>query len=149
MTKVFIDSNVWLYRLLIDPNIGIEEYNRKRQIAIQLTQPLDQSIVISTQVITETCAVLKRKAKFSDQELLEIIEEFEEQCQIITLTMTEIKEACQLRKKYNFSFWDSLIIACALKSQAKTIYSEDMQHSLVVQEQLTIINPFNSASTSL
>ena len=142
MTKVFIDSNVWLYRLLIDPNIETEEYNRKRQIAIQLTQPLDKSIVISTQVITETCAVLKRKAKFSDQELLEIIEEFEEQCQIITLTTTEIKQACQLRKKYNLSFWDSSIITCALRSQVKIIYSEDMQHGLVVQDQLTIINPF-------
>jgi len=142
MTKIFVDSNVWLYRLLIDPNIETEEYNQKRQIAIQLTQPLDQSIVISTQAVTETCAVLKRKAKFSDQELLEIIEEFEEQCQVIILTTTEIKEACQLRKKYNLSFWDSSIIACALKSEVKTIYSEDMQHGLVIQDQLTIINPF-------
>ncbi len=74
MSKIFIDSNVWLYRLLIDSNIETQEYNQKRQIAIQLTQLLDQSIVISTQVVTETCAVLKRKAKFSDDELLELIE---------------------------------------------------------------------------
>jgi predicted nucleic acid-binding protein len=47
MTKAFIDSNVWLYRLLIDPKMNPEEEKLKRRIAIDLTQVSDRSIIIS------------------------------------------------------------------------------------------------------
>ncbi len=139
---IFIDSNIWLYRLLIDPKSDQESYSYKRKIAIQLTNSTNSNITISTQVITETCSVLKRKANFSDNQLLQIIEEFEEQCQVMPLTIIEIKQACKLRTNYHLSFWDSLIIASALTSEAKILYSEDMQHNLMIEQKLTIINPF-------
>lgn len=139
---VFIDSNIWLYRLLIDPKSDEKSYSHKRRIAIQLTNSINSNIIISTQVITETCSVLKRKANFSDNQLLQIIEEFEEQCQVMPLTILEIKQACKLRTNYHLSFWDSLIIASALTSEAKILYSEDMQHNLMIEQKLTIINPF-------
>ena len=140
--KTFIDSNVWLYRLLIDPTMNLEEGQSKRKIAIGLTQASDRSIVISTQIITETCAVLKRKTQISDNDLLELITEFEEQCEVMSLVISHIKHACRLRVSYRFSYWDSLIIAAALDSNAKILYSEDMQHNLLVENQLQIINPF-------
>jgi predicted nucleic acid-binding protein len=111
-------------------------------IAIDLTQAMDRSLVISTQIITETCAVLKRKTKISDRDILELVEELEDQCEIIYLSTTEIKEACRLREKYYFSYWDSLVIATALKSSADILYSEDMQHGLLISDRLKIINPF-------
>lgn len=140
--KFFVDSNIWLYRFLFDQNSEPFTYQKKREIAISLTN--STNIVISTQIITETCSVLKRKANFSDRQIYQIIEEFEEQCQIICLTSIEMKNACELRRKYNFSYWDSLIVSCALVSPANVIYSEDMQHGLVINEKLTIINPFLS-----
>jgi predicted nucleic acid-binding protein len=142
MNKKFIDSNIWLYRFLHDPKVDPQVQELKRSIAINLTQAVDRSIIVSTQVITETCAVLKRKTGISEQNILELVEEFEEQCEIVNLTTIEIKEACQLRDKYSFSYWDSLVIATALKSQAKVLYSEDMQNGLLIENQLTIINPF-------
>ncbi len=48
----------------------------------------------------------------------------------------------RLRSRYNFSFWDSLIVACALAGGASILYSEDMQDGLVVDGQLEILNPF-------
>ena len=142
MDKIFIDSNIWLYRLLIDPSVQQQKEQLKRQIAINLTQASQPNIVVSTQIITETCAVLKRKTQLTEGQLLTIIQEFEEQCEIVNLTTIEIKYACQLRINYNFSYWDSLIIASALRSGSKIIYSEDMQHDLLIQNQLKIINPF-------
>lgn len=47
-----------------------------------------------------------------------------------------------VRSRYNFSFWDSLIVACALAAGASILYSEDMQDGLVVDSQLQIVNPF-------
>ncbi|MFP5273343.1 PIN domain-containing protein [Coleofasciculus sp.] len=142
MDKKFIDSNIWLYRFLIDPKVDPQQYESKRLMAISLTQPVDGSLVISTQVITETCAVLKRKTNIIDQDILELVEEFEAQCEIVNLTTAEIKKACLLRSNYYFYYWDSLIIATALKSQAKVLYSEDMQHGLLIGDSLTILNPF-------
>jgi predicted nucleic acid-binding protein len=142
MNKRFIDSNIWLYRFLNDPKIDPQAHQAKRLIAIDLTQTMDRSLVISTQIITETCAVLKRKTKISDRDILELVEELEEQCEIIYLSTTEIKEACRLRERYYFSYWDSLVIATALKSSANILYSEDMQHGLLIEDRLKIINPF-------
>ena len=34
------------------------------------------------------------------------------------------------------SFWDSLIVASALYADANILYSEDMQHGLIVSEKL-------------
>jgi predicted nucleic acid-binding protein len=107
-----------------------------------LTQVTHQNLIISTQVITETCAVLKRKTQISDEDLLELIQEFEEQCEVISLTTVHIKQACQLRMNYHFSYWDSLLVATALHGSASILYSEDMQHNLLVDNQLRIINPF-------
>jgi predicted nucleic acid-binding protein len=49
--------------------------------------------------------------------------------------------ASQLRQEYSFSFWDSMVIACALAANAETLYSEDMQDGLIVHGTLQIINP--------
>ena len=45
--------------------------------------------------------------------------------------------------RYQFSFYDSLIVAAALSAGCKRLLSEDMQHGQRI-ESLTIINPFNA-----
>lgn len=35
--KIFIDFNIWLYRLLYDPKYDPKSYDHKRKIAIKLT----------------------------------------------------------------------------------------------------------------
>ncbi len=47
-----------------------------------------------------------------------------------------------IKKRYRFSYWDSLIIASALENNCSILYSEDMQHSQVIEDNLKIINPF-------
>ncbi len=37
---------------------------------------------------------------------------------------------------------DSLIVAAALDAGCDTLYSEDMQHSQVVEDRLRLVNPF-------
>jgi predicted nucleic acid-binding protein len=43
---------------------------------------------------------------------------------------------------YGFSWWDALIVAAALRQECTLLLSEDLQHNLVVDNRLTIINPF-------
>jgi predicted nucleic acid-binding protein len=44
--------------------------------------------------------------------------------------------------KYKYSFYDSLIIASAIESNCKILYSEDLQHSQKIEGSLIITNPF-------
>ncbi|OKH31631.1 twitching motility protein PilT [[Phormidium ambiguum] IAM M-71] len=137
---IFIDSNIWLYRLLADQDPDPQEDARKRGIAIALTER--EGIIVSTQIINEVCSVLIRRGGLNDFQILDLIEDFETHCTIIELTTSTLKQAANLRIQYNFSFWDSLIVSTALSGGASILYSEDMQDSLLIAHQLKIVNPF-------
>ncbi|MEM7538118.1 MAG: PIN domain nuclease, partial [Chloroflexota bacterium] len=62
--------------------------------------------------------------------------------EVINIDRAVMLKACKLRPKYMFSYFDSLIVAAALLTDSTILYSEDMQHSLIVENQLTITNPF-------
>ena len=53
-----------------------------------------------------------------------------------------IFKACNVAERYQFSFYDSLIIAAALESNCNILYSEDLQYNQIIDGVLTIINPF-------
>ncbi len=46
--------------------------------------------------------------------------------------------ASELRERYGFSFWDSLIVAAALEGGATTLITEDMQSGLTVMKRSLI-----------
>jgi len=48
-----------------------------------------------------------------------------------------------IKERYQFSFYDSLIIASAIEADCDILYSEDMQHKQIIDEQLQILNPFS------
>ncbi|WP_287732004.1 PIN domain-containing protein [Microcystis sp. M090S1] len=97
---------------------------------------------MSTQIINEVCAVLSKKAKITEVQIREIIQEFYDGCVVIQLDRNIILRASELRTQYSFSFWDSLIVASALAADASILCSEDMQDGLIISNQLTLINPF-------
>ena len=131
----FIDSNIWLYAFISNP-----EEKRKSETAKQII--LTENIAISTQVINEVSVNLIKKAKFSESVIRDLIQDFYFQYRVISIDSTIQINASKLRQNYCFSYWDSLIIASALSARAKILYSEDMQNELVVDDVLTVINPF-------
>jgi predicted nucleic acid-binding protein len=139
-TLCFYDSNIWLYRFLTDPDCEDIGEIRKHAIATRLTNT--KNLLISTQIINEVCVVLLRKAKISEAQIRQIIQEFYDGCIVIKIDYNIIFKASQLRTAYCFSFWDSLMVSSALSANASFLYSEDLQDGLRVDNQLTIINPF-------
>ncbi|MEA5568949.1 MULTISPECIES: PIN domain-containing protein [unclassified Anabaena] len=136
----FVDTNVWLYRLLDDQKIEVAERERKRNIAISITDA--EGIIISTQVVNEISNNLLKKAAFNEEQVKAVIQSLYRRCTVVEFNLTIFESASNLRSRYNFSFWDSLIVACALAAGASILYSEDMQDGLVVDSQLQIVNPF-------
>jgi len=147
LPQAFIDSNIWLYRFLADQDPDPQTDAQKRSIAIALTDA--EGIIVSTQVINEVCSVLIKRTALKDAQILSLLEAFEQRCEIVELTIATLKSAAHLRRQYSLSFWDSLIVACALQSNVPILYSEDMQPGLIVSEKLEIVNPFQSFGTML
>jgi len=132
----FIDSNIWLYVFMQ------RQDSKKAAIAKSIIR--QNNLVISTQVINEVCANILKKTSLSETELQELISTFYKKYIVIDINQEILLKSSELRKQYNFSFWDSLIVACALHIDLKRLYSEDMQNGLVVEKTLKIINPFTS-----
>jgi predicted nucleic acid-binding protein len=74
----FCDSNIWLYRLLIDPECNEAEEIRKHNLAAALTSR--KNILITRQIINKVCSVLSKKAKISEIKIRQIIQEFYDGC---------------------------------------------------------------------
>ncbi len=138
-SPVFIDSNIWLYSFL-------KQEEEKRKASKKLIKSIKQDrIYVSTQIINEVCYNLK-KNNFPETEIKEILSSFYSDFKVIHFTGKIMLNASELREKYFFSFWDSLVIASALSEECAVIYSEDMQHNQTIEKKLKIINPFKQSA---
>lgn len=129
--RPFADSNLFIYAESED---GIK--------SVQAFALIKAGPVTSVQAINETVNVLTRKYGFSLNEAHEVAESLLDLCEVVPVDALTVREAIRLVRRYTFSHWDSLIVAAALLAECDVLYSEDMQHGLVVDGRLTIINPF-------
>ena len=134
--KIFIDTNIFVYGALDDNKNEI-----KRTKVIKLLKNTKYEVVISTQVINEFYVTLLRN-NISEDSIISKIEEIIKNTEITIITLDTIKQAWKIRKNYNISYWDSLIVSAALESKSKLIFSEDMQDNMSIWNSLKIKNPF-------
>lgn len=132
----FIDTNVFVYSLLA--NQALE----KHRTAIEVLSLTD--LALSSQVVNELATVLGTKGKLREPELRRILDDIYLSYDVFDQTSDDIFRAFSLRERYQLSYWDSLIVATALRAVAKQLFIEDMQHGLVIESCLTIWNPFTN-----
>jgi predicted nucleic acid-binding protein len=133
--KCFVDSNIWLYAFFTT------DHSDKHNKAIEIIDR--DNIVLSTQVINEVCCNLLRKAKYTESEIQQTIQNFQVRYPILNVNADIIRQASVLRGLYCFSYWDSIITATAISADCAFIYSEDMQHGQKI-DPVTVVNPFKS-----
>lgn len=85
---------------------------------------------------------LIKKARFDEVSIRSLIESFYGKYHVAGVGQEVLLKGSELRDRHRFSYWDSLIVACALLEGATIVYSEDMQSGLVIENRLQIINPF-------
>ena len=90
--------------------------------------------------------ILFKKMKLTSEKIENAILEIDNYVSIINFTLTTQIKALKIKDKYKLQFYDSLIIATAIENKCTVLYSEDMQNGLVVENVLTIINPFKGLS---
>jgi predicted nucleic acid-binding protein len=128
---VLLDSNVIIYAYSDD--------DRKKNTSKSLLRTYP---IISTQVINEVINVGFRKLKLSNKEVQELFDLLNRKCDVKIVECSTIERALTIAEIYRYSYFDSLIIASALEHHCRTLYSEDLQHGQVIEETLTIENPF-------
>jgi predicted nucleic acid-binding protein len=129
--RVFIDTNIVIYALT--------DASAKGTIALNL---LESKPCISTQVVAESINVCLRKFKFTKEDTYARADKLIYLSELFVITQSTLKEAFQLSLDYQFSFWDSLIVASALENNCSILYSEDLQHNQLIDGKLRIQNPF-------
>lgn len=129
----FLDSNVVIYAYGTDP--------AKKARALDL---LAGAPTLSTQVLNETVAVLRRKQLMAGDLIATAVDELAAWCRIAQVGIATIKHAVGLMNRYQLSYYDSLIVASAMEAECTVLYSEDMQHEQVIDGKLTLVNPFRS-----
>ena len=131
----FIDTNIFVYAAL-----QTEKDTSKRNVALDLMRNAS-NIVVSTQVLNEFYSVLL-KHKISDKAIVLYINEIVKNTEVSSQKLSTLELAWQVKSKYGFSLWDSLVLASALQNNCQILYSEDMQHEQIIEDQVRIINPF-------
>jgi len=133
VTRAFLDSNVVVYAFSDDRRNGVAE------------ELLGRGCEISVQVLNEFANVARRKLGFSWPEISDAVEAITTLSRAVhPLDLTTHQEAVRLAERYGFGFYDALIVASALRADCAVLYSEDMQHGLIVDERLRIENPFQA-----
>ncbi len=131
--KVFIDSNICIYCYSDDE---LEKSEIARKIIIK------NNSFTSIQVLKELSNTLIKKFKLDFKNIENIIKEQIELNNVYLNNETDILNALKISNKYQFSFYDSLIISSAISTNSNILYSEDMQHNQMIESKLKIINPF-------
>ena len=98
--------------------------------------------VISLQCLAETVNVCRKRWKYDKSKQLKVVEFFMANGRFVSTEVSTISLVKELVKQYDFQLFDGIIVAAALEARCTILYSEDMQHELLVNEQLRIINPF-------
>ncbi|MCP5055082.1 MAG: PIN domain-containing protein [bacterium] len=135
--KTFIDTNIIIYAY--DVTAG----GKHKTAGIILADLWNSGLgVISTQVLQEffVNVVQKIPKPIDKRQAQKIVRDFLK-WHVVVNTGDSIIEAIDICLKYEYSFWDSMIIEAAIKGDAAILISEDLQDGQVV-DGVTIKNPF-------
>jgi predicted nucleic acid-binding protein len=136
--RIFIDTNLWVYLFSDD----IE----KRRAACELIRDNFKTIHVSSQVLGELFNVLTKKNITGLEKAQKIVDRISNDFFVLSIDKEIVKDAITVKLRYGYSYWDSLIIASALKVKARILYTEDLHHNHTIENELRILNPFVTIS---
>ncbi|HVC95409.1 MAG TPA: PIN domain-containing protein [Pirellulales bacterium] len=133
---IAIDTNIWIYSHdSRDP--------AKQSTAISLIATA-RPMSLPWQVGCEFVAASRKlgPAGFSAEDAWKALEAMQVMAHSVVLPIPDDwSQASILMQTHSLSLWDALLLACCLRAQVTTLYSEDMAHGTRI-EGMTIVNPF-------
>jgi len=134
--RAFIDTNILVYAHIA--NDAVKHEKAKRLLKTRL---FGKNVFVGVQVLSEFYVTMT-KYKHGHDDIANWIHAITRTANIASLSTFTVEIALGMKGKYGYSYWDSLIISCALENNCGVLYTEDMQHHQLVDGQLLIVNPF-------
>lgn len=131
MPGSFFDTNVLLYIASEDP----AKAGRAEEI-------IGSGGSISVQVLNELSNVCRRKMRMSWPDTHAFLSLLRGLLTVHPLTVDTHETGLALAERYSLSLYDAMIAASALQADCDTLWSEDMQHGMILDDRLRIANPF-------
>ena len=136
--KIFIDTNILVYSF---DHSAPEKKNHAQEIISRCL--VNRSGIISFQVVQEFLNVASKKfvKPLSPEDCRKYLTAIlAPLCEIFS-SIELYQKALAIMARYQYSFYDSLIIGAALHANCTLLFSEDLQHDQQI-ESLKIQNPF-------
>ena len=136
--RFFLDTNIFAYTLDLAAPAKAQISERLIQTAIQ-----SRKGVISYQVVQEFFSVAfgKFRPPMPAADAYAFFVSPLRPLQKVPFSQALLFQAIALREKHSIPWYDALILAAAIESECKILYSEDFQHGRKV-EGVKIVNPF-------
>jgi predicted nucleic acid-binding protein len=99
---------------------------------------------ISVQVLNELANVARRKMQMSWAETHALLTTLRGLLTVHPLTIETHETGLRLAERYGLSIHDAMIAAAAIHAGCDTLWSEDMQQGMALDEGLRIVNPFQT-----
>ncbi len=135
--RFFLDTNVLVYA---HDSVSPEKKARSQQLVFECLRR--NSGVISAQVLSEFFVTVTQKVErpmTAEQAKREIV--LLSVMETVEIDATLVLDAVNLKLRWQLSYWDSLILAAAVRAGCNTVYSEDMSDGQVYGS-LTVRNPY-------
>lgn len=130
--KAFFDTNVLIYALA--------EGDPRGEKAEEL---LAGGGMLSVQILNEFTAVARRKMAMSWSEIADAVEAILGLCpDPLPVTLQTHQAARRIAESYQYSIYDSLVIAAAIECECAVLYSEGLRNGQTIDGRVTVRNPF-------
>jgi len=132
-------------RVFFDTNVLVYVIGRHDQRTAPAEMLLAGGGVVSVQVLNELVSVARRKLGMTWEETTEALAAIRVLCPLpVPITVETHEAALRIAVQYGYHIYDALIAAAALEAGCATLYSEDLQDGQILDERLTIRNPFTT-----
>ncbi len=132
----FLDTNVFIY--LFDET----DVDKRQRAEDLVSRSLEHGTgCISFQVVQETLNVVTQKLGASPESARLLLDDLLIPLWQINPTPALYRRGLALQARYDFSFYDSLIVAASLEAGCTRLFTEDMQHGQQIQG-VTVQSPF-------
>jgi predicted nucleic acid-binding protein len=101
---------------------------------------------ISVQVLNELANVGRRKMQMSWKEIHVFLNMLRDLLTVHPVTVETHETGLGLAERYGLSTYDAMIAASAINAGCDTLWSEDMQHDMMLDKALRVLNPFRTSS---
>ncbi|UXT39960.1 PIN domain-containing protein [Agrobacterium tumefaciens] len=129
----FLDTNIFIYAFLDD-----ERSSKAQEI-------VSKPYVTSVQAFNEFASVARRKWPQKWGEIRRSLDGLRRMAvTVVELDVQLNASAVDFVDKYNFAFYDALMVAAALEAESTVFLSEDMHDGLTVDGRMKIVNPFTA-----